>query len=75
MSDERTIEEMKEELQRQILQTALKSDNPQYKLDVFKAVHERAAKSKPAEPPPQADGMDAFRRRVKQAEESGNGAI
>ena len=68
-----SIEEMKADLQRQILEEALTSDNPQFKLDVFKAVVERSARgSKPVEPDAGPDPMQRFRARVSRAE-SGNG--
>lgn len=70
---ESSIEEMKAALQRQILETALESDNPQFKLDVFKAVQERATrgvKQADVEAPP--DAMQRFQARVRKAE-SGNG--
>ena len=69
MSDQ-TIEEMKADLQRQILEEALTSDNPQFKLDVFKAVVERSARgSKPVEPDAAPDAMQRFRARVSRAEQ------
>lgn len=75
MSDERprTIEELREELARQILETAIESDNPQFKVDAFKALEKwgmtRGKQATASEP---GGAMHAFQARVRRAEE-GNG--
>ena len=74
LDGEQSIEEMKELLQRQLLQTALTSDNPQFKLDVFKAVQERSPKqAKTVEIEQPVAAMATFQARVRRAE-GGNGA-
>ena len=68
------IDELRDRLAKQILQLAIESDNPQYKVDAFKAT-ERYGKSvaataaKTAEPAP--GGMALFAARVKRAEQQG----
>ena len=77
MTDERpkTIEQLREELARQILETAIDSDNPQFKVDAFKALEKwgisRGNKTTPTTPGP-GSAMSSFQARVKRAEE-GNG--
>lgn len=75
MSKPETIDELRDQLAKQILELAIKSDNPQYKVDAFKATErygKTAAVAKPAvNPPPGSNGMAAFAARVKRAEERG----
>jgi hypothetical protein len=71
--DEKTIEEMRERLAHQILEIALESDNPQLKLDAFKATEKsvKIAAAKPANDP-SAGGMAVFQRRMKAAAGQGD---
>ena len=68
---EASNEDLMADLKRQILELAIASDNPQFKLDAFKAVVERGKAAKPVEAPPVDDAMTIFQRSVKRAE---NGA-
>jgi uncharacterized coiled-coil protein SlyX len=71
----KTIDELREELARQVLEIALETDNPQLKLDALARTAERGktAAAKPAvNPPPGSNGMAAFAARVKRAEERGS---
>lgn len=75
MSKPETIDELRDQLAKQILELAIKSDNPQYKVDAFKATErygKTAAVAKPAVNPPHgSNGMAAFAARVKRAEQLG----
>ena len=68
------IDELRDKLAKQILQLAIESDNPQYKVDAFKAT-ERYGKSQAAKTveTPAPGGMAVFAARVKRAEQQGNG--
>lgn len=71
---EKSIDDLRDELAKQILELAIKSDNPQYKVDAFKATERygKTVAAKPAvTPPPGSNGMAAFAARVKRAEERG----
>ena len=71
---EQTIDELRDKLAKQILELAIESDNPQYKVDAFKAT-ERYGKSvtaKAVETAAPGNGMAVFAARVKRAEQ-GNG--
>lgn len=68
---EPTIEELRAKLARQILNAAIDNDNPQFKLDAFKATEPRGKLAPSAGAP--AGAMSLFQNRVKQAEEGGNG--
>ena len=75
MTDEkpRSIDELREELARQILETAIDSDNPQFKVDAFKALEKWGmTKGKITTAPQPGSAMTAFQARVRRAEE-GNG--
>ena len=67
MSD-MTIEELRAELTRQVLEIALDSENPQYKLDALRATNPPGRAKAAPEPPPGIDQMTAFQQRVKRAE-------
>ena len=72
-----TIDDLRDKLAKQILEIAIASDNPQYKVDAFKATERygKTAPAKPAASPSQPNGMAAFAARVKRAEQAGtNGA-
>lgn len=70
---EQSIEQLRETLARQILEAAIASDNPQYKVDAFKALEKYGmGKTKVAETGASAGAMTVFQARVKRAEE-GNG--
>lgn len=72
-SVETTIDELREVLARQILVEAIDSDNPQFKLDAFKAT-ERYGKNAPkaaSEAP--VGGMATFQARLRHAERGVNG--
>jgi hypothetical protein len=73
MSKPETIDDLRDKLAKQILQLAIDSDNPQYKVDAFKAT-ERYGKSVNAKAveTPAPGGMAVFAARVKRAEQ-GNG--
>jgi len=68
------IDELRDKLAKQILQLAIESDNPQYKVDAFKAT-ERYGKAQAAKTveTPTPGGMAVFAARVKRAEQQGNG--
>ena len=70
MSKPETIDELRDQLAEQILKLAIASDNPQYKVDAFKAT-ERYGKSQAAKPVETAapGGMAVFAARVKRAEQ------
>lgn len=65
-----TIDELRDKLAKQILELAIASDNPQYKVDAFKAT-ERYGKSVTAKAveTPSPGGMAVFAARVKRAEQ------
>jgi restriction endonuclease Mrr len=64
-----SIDDLREQLARQILEAALKSDNAQFKVDAFKALEKYGMKGgKPAENPAGAGAMASFHERVKRAE-------
>jgi hypothetical protein len=73
MSKPETIDDLRDKLAKQILQLAIESDNPQYKVDAFKAT-ERYGKTAAAEKAvaPTPGGMAVFAARVRRAEQ-GNG--
>ena len=71
--EEQSVEQLGETLKRQILELAIDSDNPQFKLDAYKATVERGKAGKAAEPPPPIDGMSIFQRRVRHAENGPDG--
>ena len=68
-----TIEELRQELTRQVLEIALASDNPQYKLDTLRATNPPGRAKPPPEPASITDAMTMFRARVTKAEGSPNG--
>jgi DNA-binding SARP family transcriptional activator len=70
MADE-TIENLRERLARQILENALDSDNPQFKVDAFKALEKWGMTRASSAPAKDADTspMAAFQGRVKRAEQ------
>jgi hypothetical protein len=71
---EKTIEQLREELARQILEAAIASDNPQYKVDAYKAVEKYGMKGgRSAEPATSGSPMAVFHDRVKRAEQGING--
>lgn len=69
---EQTIDDLRDQLAKQILQIAIESDNPQLKVDAFKAT-ERYGKSQAAKAveTPSPGGMAVFAARVKRAEQQG----
>jgi hypothetical protein len=69
-----SVDDLGDTLKRQILELAIASDNPQFKLDAYKATVERG-KARPADTSPaEADAMTQFRARVRTAAEVENGA-
>jgi hypothetical protein len=73
INEEIPVEDLFDTLRRQILELAISSDNPQFKLDAYKATVERGKAAKPTEPTP-VDVMGQFRSRVAKAESGPNGA-
>lgn len=71
MKEGKTLDQMRGELMRQILEIALETDNPQFKLDAFKCTQERGKAPTPAAEMT-VDAMTTFRNRVLKAE-AGNG--
>ena len=72
MSDELSIEELRDILAKQILKIAIEDDeNPQLKIDVYKATAERGTKTRAKETATVADGMAIFQQRVRQATSDG----
>lgn len=70
MSEQPTNDELFATLKRQILELAIDSDNPQFKLDAYKATLERGKPVRETvETPP--DAMAVFRARVSKAEANG----
>jgi len=72
MKSEPSIEELREQLARQILEIALSEDNAQFKLDSYRATQERG-RGRPPETPAQPVGMEMFRERLRKAEVKANG--
>lgn len=72
MSKPETIDELRDQLAKQILELAIASDNPQYKVDAFKATERygKTAAAKAVETP-SPGGMAVFAARVKRAEQQG----
>jgi hypothetical protein len=63
-----SVDELGDVLKRQILELAIDSDNPQFKLDAFKATVERSTKAKQVEgQQPEISAMTAFQNRVRDA--------
>lgn len=67
----KSIAQLRDELARQILEFALKDDNPQYKLDAFKATVERGKAQAQAPVDEPTDTMTTFMTRVRQAAVAG----
>lgn len=61
-----SIEELREQLARQILLLALDDDNAQFKLDSYKATQKPPERGKPDLAAP-ADAMSIFQARVRKA--------
>jgi hypothetical protein len=73
MADD-TVEDLRDKLVRQLLELAVKSDNPQFKVDVYKATENRGRLAKPADNPGKSSGaFAAFHDRVRRAEQGMNG--
>jgi hypothetical protein len=68
---QKSIEELREELARQILEIAINDENPQYKLDAYKAINVKPAKIEKATP---VDAMTIFQQRVSAASGRENGS-
>jgi hypothetical protein len=73
MSKPETIDDLRDKLAKQILEIAIETDNPQLKVDIFKATERygKTAAAKAVETP-SPGGMAVFAARVKRAEQ-GNG--
>lgn len=69
----KSIEELREELARQILELALADSNAQFKLDSFKATA-KPPDRKPTAEIPANDAMSIFQARVRRAAEAKDGA-
>lgn len=69
--EDQTIEELREELARQILMLALEDSNPQYKLDSYKATQKPPERGKHAEVAPN-ESMSIFQERVRKARDGAN---
>lgn len=67
----KTLAQLRDELARQILEIALQDENPQYKLDAFKATQERGRPQTQAAAEEPMDGMSIFAARVRKASETG----
>lgn len=68
MSEEKTIDDLLRELAKLILEEAIDSENPQFRLDAFRAVQsygKGTAKPAPAEP---TGGMAAWGARLRQVQ-------
>ncbi len=74
MDKPQTIDELRDQLAEQILKLAIASDNPQYKVDAFKATERygKTAAAKAVETP-SPGGMAVFAARVRRAEQGVNG--
>lgn len=66
--DQKTIDQLREALARQILGIALLEDNAQYKLDAFRATERYGSSKRAADPV--ATPMTDFANRVKRAEKA-----
>jgi hypothetical protein len=69
-----SVEALGETLKRQILELAIDSDNPQFKLDAYKATVERGKPQKTVELATEEDAMTRFRASIRNAEAEPNGA-
>jgi hypothetical protein len=68
---ENSIEELREILAKQILELAIDDENPQFKLDAYRATAERGTKRGTEKLTAPTDGMTIFQERVKQATNNG----
>jgi hypothetical protein len=75
ISEDLPIDDLRDRLAKQILKLAIESDNPQYKVDAFKATERygKSAAAKTAVETPTPNAMAVFAARVKHAEQQGNG--
>lgn len=69
-----TIEQLREILAKQILELAIDSDNPQYKVDAYKATATSGRVARAEAAPAAAGGMSMFQARIRAAEAGKNGA-